>query len=136
MISDSEITTPENVAIDMINLIPDDCFYALRDGDDNRFLDISSKMGEFAVAILKRCENLGISIDKVKDKILSVPTSLIAYEFTRKVYEVLGLDLSCIASHFNSYDLLKIKEHKEDGSESDKLDYVKINNLHLQLNHS
>lgn len=128
-ISDSEITTPENVAIDMINLIPDDCFYALRDGDDNRFLDISSKMGEFAVAILKRCENLGISIDKVKDKILSVPTSLIAYEFTRKVYEVLGLDLSCIASHFNSYDLLKIKEHKEDGSESDKLDYVKINNL-------
>ncbi len=128
-ISDSEITTPEKVASNIINLIPDDCFYALRDGENNRILDIASKMGEFAVAILKRCETLGIALDEVKDKILSIPTSSIAYEFTRKVYDVLGLDLSAIAEQFNSYELLKIKKLKEDGSEGDKLDYEKIKNL-------
>ena len=128
-ISDSEITTPEDVAADMIDLIPDDCFYALRDGEDNRILDIASKMGEFAVAILKRCGTLGISLGTVKSKILSIPTSSIAYEFTRKVYEVLGLDISTIAEQFNSYELLKIKELKDDGTEGDKLDYEKIKNL-------
>lgn len=128
-ISDSEITTPEDVAADMINLIPDDCFYALRDSEDSRILDIASKMGEFAVAILKRCGTLGISLDTVKSKILSIPTSSIAYEFTRKVYEVLGLDISTIAEQFNSYELLKIKELKDDGTEGDKLDYEKIKNL-------
>ena len=128
-ISDSEITTPENVATDMINLIPDDCFYSLRDGEDIRILDIASKMGEFAVAVLKRCEALGICLDSVYSKILSIPTSSIAYEFTRKVYEVLGLDLSSIAEQFNSYELLEIKEIKDDGSEGDKLDYEKIKNL-------
>lgn len=128
-ISDSEITTPENVATDMINLISDDCIYALRDAEDIRILDIASKMGEFAVAVLKRCEALGIAIDEIKDKILSIPTSSIAYEFTRKVYEVLGLDTDAIAEQFNSYDLLKVKEIKEDGSEGDNLDYEKIKNL-------
>ena len=128
-ISDSEITTPENVATDMINLIPDDCFYALHDSEDIRILDIASKMGEFAVAVLKRCEALGITLDEIKDKILSIPTSSIAYEFTRKVYEVLGLDTGAIAEQFNSYDILKMKEIKEDGSEGDKLDYEKIKNL-------
>ena len=128
-ISDSEITTPEKVATDMINLIPDDCFFNLRDGADNRILDIAGKMGEFAVAVLKRCELLGISLDEVKNKILSIPTSSIAYEFTRKVYEVLGLDLSAIAGQFNSYELLQIKETKDDGTEGDKIDYEKIKNL-------
>ena len=113
----------------MINLIPDDCFYALHDSEDIRILDIASKMGEFAVAVLKRCEALGITLDEIKDKILSIPTSSIAYEFTRKVYEVLGLDTGAIAEQFNSYDILKMKEIKEDGSEGDKLDYEKIKNL-------
>lgn len=47
-ISDSEVTTPDNVANDMISLIPDDCFIDLPNG---RILDIASKMGEFAIAI-------------------------------------------------------------------------------------
>ena len=128
-ISDSEITTPENVAKDMIDLIPDACFYALRDNNKNRILDIASKMGEFAVAVLRRCESLGISLYEVKGKILSIPTSSMAYEFTRKVYEILGLDLSTIAEQFNSYDLLDIKEIKEDGSKGEKLDYEKMMNL-------
>lgn len=128
-ISDSEITTPEHVASEMVNLIPDECFNNLKCSSESRILDIASKMGEFAVAVVRRCEELGIPINDIRDKVLSIPTSSIAYEFTRKVYEVLGLDVSSIAENFNSYALLKIKGVKEDGSEDDTLDYIKICNI-------
>lgn len=131
-ISDSEITTPEHVSSEMVHLIPDDCFNNLKCNPDMKILDVASKMGEFAVAIVKRCEELGISIGDIRDKVISIPTSSIAYEFTRKVYEVLGLDVSSIAENFNSYDLLKMKTIKEDGSEDDTLDYTKICNILLQ----
>ncbi len=127
-ISDSEITTPEAVAEDMINLIPDECFTGLSD-TNTRILDIASKMGEFSMAIVKRCGILGIPISDIKGKVLSITTSSVAYEFTRKVYEVLGLDTECIAEQFNSYDLLNVKKINEDGSESDDLNYSKICNV-------
>ena len=45
-ISDSEITTPENVASSMIDLLPDSCFINLTKGSDFKILDVASKMGE------------------------------------------------------------------------------------------
>ena len=131
-ISDSEITTPEQTASAMIDLIPDECFVTLGGDDDRRILDIASKMGEFAVAVIKRCDNLGIPIDSIKDRIVSIPTSSIAYEFTRKVYEVLGLDVDSIAEKFNSYDLLNIRKTNEVGTFSDKLDYEIISKILYQ----
>lgn len=128
-ISDSEITTPEQTASAMIDLMPDECFIALGSDNDGRILDIASKMGEFAVAVVKRCNDLGIPVDAIKDRIVSIPTSSIAYEFTRKVYEVLGLDVDSIAEKFNSYDILKVKKNNEDGTLSGELDYVKINKI-------
>lgn len=59
-------------------------------------------MGEFAIVIFNRCTSLGIDINLYKDKILSVPTSSVAYEFTRKIYSILGMDISCIAEQFLS----------------------------------
>lgn len=131
-ISDSEITTPERTASDMINLIPDECFIELGMDANVRVLDIASKMGEFAVAIVKRCSNLGIPVENIKDRIISIPTSSIAYEFTRKVYEVLGLDVDAIAERFSSYDLLEIKKTGANGTSSDELDYSKINKILCQ----
>lgn len=125
-ISDSEVTTPDNVATDMISLISDDCFSDLPNG---RILDIASKMGEFAIAIVHRCNSMGISTDSIKDKIMSIPTSSIAYEFTRKVYEVLGLNVDMIVSQFTSYDLLTLKETDSNGRETDKVDYTKIKSI-------
>jgi len=128
-ISDSEITTPETVASAMINMIPEDCFSGLANSEDQRILDIASKMGEFAVAIVKKCGECGIPIESIKEKVLSIPTSSIAYEFTRKVYEVLGLATDTIAEKFNTYDLLKIKAKNEDDTQGDDLDYNIINNI-------
>ncbi|MBP5534472.1 MAG: Eco57I restriction-modification methylase domain-containing protein [Alphaproteobacteria bacterium] len=111
--SESEVPTPINICDDMIGVIPNDTFFALKKGD-NIMLDISSKAGEFAIAICKRCQSLGIRIKDITDSIWSIPTSSIAYEFTYKVYKFLGLDVDTIAKDFTSYDILKVKNETED----------------------
>lgn len=94
--SESEVVTPvEKVALRMLRQIPHDRIPA-----DAKFLDIASKEGEFAYAILLEFG------EKYKDKIYSIPTSSIAYEFTRKVYEALEMPVENIARYFNSYDLI------------------------------
>ncbi len=122
-ISDSEITTPSNIANEMISYIPVSCFKDLANG---RIIDIASKMGEFAIAIVNKCLELGIPVSEIRDSILSIPTSPIAYEFTRKVYDVLGLDVEMIVSSFSSYDLLKLRRIDKDGNYTDHIDYEKI----------
>ena len=94
--SESEVVTPiEKVALRMLRQIPHERIPA-----DAKFLDIASKEGEFAYAILLEFG------DNYKDKIYSIPTSSIAYEFTRKVYEALGMPVENVASDYNSYDLI------------------------------
>ncbi len=95
-ISESEITTPNNIAADMVDLLPE--------GDidsQSMILDIASKQGEFALALYNKFG------DTVKDNIYSIPTSTVAYEFTRKVYETLGMPVDNIFSDFTSYDIIK-----------------------------
>ncbi len=111
-LSESEITTPINIAEDMIGMIPDDCFEKIG-LTDHKILDIASKVGEFAVAVCKRCTWLGIPTEKIKDSVLSIATSSVAYEFTRKMYKILGLSTESIAGRFCSYDLLDVRT--EDG---------------------
>ena len=50
-LSDSEVVTPLNVADDMVKLLPEDVF------SQGPVLDIASKQGEFAIALLKRYGN-------------------------------------------------------------------------------
>ncbi len=94
--SESEVVTPiEKVALRMLRQLPHDRIPA-----DAKFLDIASKEGEFAYAILLEFG------DNYKDKIYSIPTSSIAYEFTRKVYEALDMPVENIENNYNSYDLI------------------------------
>lgn len=99
-ISSSEIVTPHKVAMEMVSILP-----KLQDNDS--FLDIASKQGEFATALLEHFGNA------IKDKIYSIPTSSITYEFTRKVYELLDMPIENVFSDINSYDLIddNKKEH-------------------------
>lgn len=115
-ISDSEVVTPQRIAKEMVDLIPEDDFKKVFE-NGNKFLDIASKMGEFAVAICRRAESLGIPKEIVKNSIYSIPTSSIAYEFTRFVYEKLDLNEENLARKFNSYDLLDFTD------ENDQVDY-------------
>lgn len=93
--STSEIVTPNHLAKIMLSELPREQIT-----DDTKFMDIASKEGEFAYAII---QTFG---EHYKDKIYSIPTSTIAYEFTRKVYEALGMPIENIENEFNSYDLI------------------------------
>ena len=99
-LSDSEIVTPMNLANEMVGILPDDV------DCHSKFLDIASKQGEFARALLLRYGN------GVKDNIYSIPTSKLTYEFTRKVYKMLGMPVTNIFYEFNSYDFIE-KNTKE-----------------------
>lgn len=93
--STSEIVTPNHLAKQILSELPREQITA-----DTKFMDIASKEGEFAYAII---QTFG---EQYKDKIYSIPTSTIAYEFTCKVYEALGMPIENIENEFNSYDLI------------------------------
>lgn len=93
-LSEAEITTPENVARDMAKLLPEDC------SPQMNYLDIAAKQGEFAVALVERFG------DEIKPRIWSLPTSGAAYEFTRKVYEFLGMPTVHIIGDFDAFGLI------------------------------
>lgn len=121
--SESEVITPSKVCDDMVKLLPED---GLREIvlKQEKILDIASKSGEYAVSLYKRLTSeLGYSHNDVKDIIYSIPTSTIAYEFTRRFYEILELNVDNIAVCFNSYDLIDIKIDK------DEVDYEKISSI-------
>lgn len=110
-LSESEIVTPEKVTEQMLSIFPDGAIT-----EESKILDIASKQGEFVFACYKKFGK------NVADNFYSIPTSKIAYEFTRKVYELLDLDISHIESSYTSYDLIK------EGNEIIKDNQIKINN--------
>ena len=124
-LSESEVPTPLNIATDMVGLLSEDCFRNLLN-DKTIVLDIASKIGEFTIAIVKRIRTLGIDVESIKSSVLAIPTSTVAYEFTRKIYTVLGLDIDCIATQFTSYDLLNVKKLDHNGNMTEKIDYERI----------
>lgn len=96
-LSDSEIVTPAKVADEMVAILP---FDTLNEKADAKFLDIASKEGEFSVALYRRFG------EKVKSRLYAIATSTLAYEFTRKVYTLLGIPTENIYADFTSYDLI------------------------------
>jgi hypothetical protein len=115
-LSDSEIVTPEFVTDKIINGLP-----AKAIDKNSMLLDIASKQGEFVYAVYKKFGK------EVANKFYSIPTSKIAYEFTRKVYKLLELDVKLIETNYTSYDL--ISENKFIEKET-----IKINNKKMKFN--
>lgn len=115
-LSDSEIVTPEIVTDKIINGLPTTAI-----DKNTMLLDIASKQGEFVYAVYKKFGK------EVANKFYSIPTSKIAYEFTRKVYKLLELDVKLIETNYTSYDL--ISENKFIEKEN-----IKINNKKMKFN--
>lgn len=118
-ISESEVVTPQNICKEMYETIGQDklCEIVTNNG---KILDIASKTGEFAVSLYYMLKDK-VDNEKLKKSIYSIPTSKMTYEFTRKIYEILGMPLENIATEFNSYNLLDIKLEN-----SNKIDYDKV----------
>lgn len=121
--SESEVITPSKVCDEMVGLLPEEGLKEIVSNQD-KLLDIASKSGEYAVSLYKRLTSeLGYSHEDVRDIIYSIPTSSVAYEFTRRFYEILDINVENIASWFNAYDLIDVKNDK------DEVDYEKISRL-------
>lgn len=95
-LSDSEVVTPETVADMMIDALPKNAIKS-----NTKILDIASKQGEFVYAVYKKFGK------RIANQFYSIPTSKIAYEFTRKVYKLLELDMELIETEYTAYDLIK-----------------------------
>lgn len=105
-ISDSEVRTPSWLCKQIVDRIPGERLKELVESGE-KLLDIASKAGEFAVAFYDRLVNdLEVSPDLARSAIYSVPTSGTAYEFTRRFYEILGLDVANILVGLTAYDLV------------------------------
>jgi hypothetical protein len=94
-LSDSEIVTPEPVAESMVDL-----FEHLTLNNKQTILDIASKQGEFAYAFYRKYGR------ETANLVYAITTSKVAYEFTRKVYELLELDITHVEMNYTSYDLI------------------------------
>ncbi len=114
-LSDSEVVTPEIVTDKIINTLPVNAIT-----NTTTLIDIAAKQGEFVYSVYKKFGR------EVANKFYSIPTSNIAYEFTRKVYTLLELDLSHIEQNYTSYDLIK---------ENNLIDneIIKINNTAMKF---
>ena len=120
--SSSEIITPAKIADEMVAMLSEDQLRQIVSSGE-KLLDIASKAGEYTVALVKRLQSLGFTLDEIRNSIYAIPTSSVAYEFTRRFYEILGLNIACIAKNFTSYDLLDIKKDNEE------VDYNRITEL-------
>ena len=121
-LGESEVITPNHICKEMIDMIDEADLRTVMDSG-SKVLDIAGKAGEFALAVFEKYIALGYARDALKDVIYTIPTSGITYEFTRKIYEILGVNVDNIASKFTSYSLLGVKD--EDGD----IDYAKITSL-------
>lgn len=109
-LSDSEIITPNRICKQIISLIPNEDIKSIVSEGGN-ILDIASKEGEFIISMYSKLNSLHIDMNIIKKCLYAIPTSSVAYEFTRKVYEILELDIDNIASNFTTYDLLNVKKN-------------------------
>lgn len=123
-LGDAIVITPAHICDDMVSMLPDDFLreIAARNG---RILDIAGTSGEYALALQKKLLSLGIEKDVVADMVYTIPKSSICYELTRKLYEMLGLNVDNIAKQFVATDLLNIRVGKD-------IDYDKIKTILTQ----
>lgn len=94
-VSDSEVVTPQRLADELISMLPQE-----RISDKTKILDISTVQGELTCALISKYG------DKVGSNIISIPTSPLTYELTRKIYSLLGLPLTNVKNYY-SYDLVQ-----------------------------
>lgn len=124
-ISTSEIVIPVQRCIEMYEMIDKNLLKNICN-NNGKILDLASTIGEFAIGLYEKLQKNGINIKDYNNILYSIPSSSVAYEFTRKIYDIFGLNIDNIASCFNCYDLIKVKDN------ANNVDYNEIKKLLLQ----
>ena len=94
-VSDSEVVTPTLLADELISLIPEEDINA-----QTKILDISTVQGELVCALKKKYGDI------INANVVSIPTSPLTYELTRKIYKLLDLPVENVKTYY-SYDLIQ-----------------------------
>ena len=100
----SEVITPAEIAKMMVDELADNLMFDAV-GSKSRIVELSAETGEFTIALVNRFKEIGVFVDEIRPVVCAIPASTLAYECTRKVYELLGLDTDNIY-RFTAYDLL------------------------------
>ena len=111
-LSDSEIITPQPICRSILTTLGRDSIRNIIEAN-GKILDVASKKAEFAVSLVEILENSAVDIEKYKNNLYSIPTSKIAYEFTRKIYQTLNLNVNNIISGATSYDFVLNSSYKD-----------------------
>ena len=130
--SDSEVATPIETCSNMLNAIGIENLVNIVNSG-NKILDIASKHGEFAYALYNLLKGK-VGEDQLKNTIYSIPTSPIAYEFTRKLYSQLRMSEENIADFtynekYGPYALLELKKLNTRGNPTKEIDCEKITRI-------
>lgn len=105
-LSDSEIRTPPWFCEQVVASIPGDELRGLVERDE-AILDVASKSGEFTHALYERLVGeLGVEPAVARSALYAIPTSQVAYEFSRRFFEILEIDPDHVAAGFTSYDIM------------------------------
>jgi len=102
--SDSEIVTPIDFCKKALQAIGIDKLIEIINSGGT-ILDIASKTGEFTYALYDLLHDK-VDEEKLLNCVYSIPTSSVTYEFTRKIYEVLGFNVECLAETVTSFDVI------------------------------
>lgn len=114
-IGSNEVVTPLWVCRKMVGALDESVFADCVENGEI-ITAFSEEVGEFSIAVYLRMQELGYSLDDIKKVVASIPQSPVAYEMTRKTYEMLGLDARNIVSGWGTFDLYgKITEAEEKG---------------------
>lgn len=103
--SDSEFVTPIELCNKLIKTLDVNYIVDIIN-NGGKILDIASKTGEFTFTIYNTLKDK-VDANILKNAIYSIPTSTMTYEFTRKIYELLDLNLDCLSEKINSFDLIE-----------------------------
>jgi hypothetical protein len=106
-LSEAEVFTPSSIVGQMYDAFEESFWQTAKEA---KVLDIASKSGSFAKGFVEKVRQRGVKIEDIKNNFYSIPTSPAAYEFTRKMYQALGLNVDNIARHFTSFGLLKLDD--------------------------
>lgn len=115
-IDKDELLTPMWVCEKMSAAINDATIADCVQNNEN-IVGFAEEVGEFSIAMYQRMKKLGYSHDEIAKTLVSIPQSSLAYEMTRKAYEMFGLDVRNIARDWDAnalYDML-IKDEKDGG---------------------
>ena len=135
-ISESEVFTPRRITELMIDGVVNDMDLSDFNEHPKKFIDLASKSGIYLLVLYEKLLESNVDENIARKSLYAIATSSIAYEFTRKVFELMEFPVENILDidYASSYDLINennreyttdgVKQYYFKGDENMKFDVV------------